>query len=32
MDEDLGEGVVQNQKRIERVYQYIKDNWVAFQF
>jgi hypothetical protein len=32
MDEDLGDGVEQNQKRIKSVQQYILDNWVVFQF
>jgi hypothetical protein len=32
MDEDLGEGATQNQKRVKNVYQYIKDNWAVFQF
>lgn len=32
MDEDLGEGIQQNQKRIESVSQYVKDNWIVFQF
>lgn len=32
MDEDLGEGIMQNQKRIKNVYQYISDNWMVFQF
>lgn len=32
MDEDLGEGITQNQKRIKNVYQYILDNWAVFQF
>ena len=32
MDEDLGEGIVQNQKRIKSVYRYISDNWAVFQF
>lgn len=32
MDEDLGDGVIQNQKRIKNVYRYIIDNWIAFQF
>lgn len=32
MDEDLGEGLMQNQKRIKSVQQYISDNWAVFQF
>lgn len=32
MDEDLGEGVTQNQKRVKNVYQYILDNIAVFQF
>jgi hypothetical protein len=32
MDEDLGEGITQNQKRIKSVYRYISDNWAVFQF
>lgn len=32
MDEDLGDGIVQNQKRIKNVYQYVSDNWAVFQF
>jgi hypothetical protein len=32
MDEDLGSGVAQNQKRVKRIYQYVLDNWDVFQF
>lgn len=32
MDEDMGEGISQNQKRVKNVYQYIIDNWAVFQF
>lgn len=32
MDEDMGEGVMQNQKRIKNVQRYISDNWAVFQF
>lgn len=32
MDDDLGENVTQNQKRIKNVIQYIRDNQIAFEF
>ena len=32
MDEDLGTGITQNQKRIRDVHQYVLDNLVVFQF
>lgn len=32
MDDDLGDGVMQNQKRIKSVYRYILDNWTVFNF
>ena len=32
MDEDMGNGVTQNQKRVENVRQYVLDNLVVFQF
>lgn len=32
MDDDLGNGIKQNQERIKKVYQYIVDNWAVFQF
>jgi hypothetical protein len=32
MDEDLGDGNIQNQKRIKSVYRYILDNWAVLQF
>jgi hypothetical protein len=31
MDEDMGEGTTQNQKRVKNVYRYILDNWAVFQ-
>lgn len=32
MDEDLGRGATQNQERVRRVVQYIKDNRAVFEF
>lgn len=32
MDEDLGEGIFQNQQRVRSVQQYVLDNWAVFQF
>ena len=32
MDDDMGNGVMQNQKRVRDVRQYVLDNLVAFQF
>ncbi|NTW26907.1 MAG: hypothetical protein HGA36_01140 [Candidatus Moranbacteria bacterium] len=32
MDDDLGEGIMQNQNRIKKVIQYIQDNGAVFQF
>lgn len=32
MDDDMGEGVMQNQKRMQDVQRYISDNWAVFQF
>jgi hypothetical protein len=32
MDDDMGNGVTQNQKRIKDVRQYVLDNLVVFQF
>ena len=32
MDDDMGNGVIQNQKRIENMHQYVLDNLVVFKF
>ena len=32
MDDDMGDGITQNQKRIKAIHQYVLDNWTVFQF